>query len=251
MILSTGEMSPAQKAAEAGKGIRPGAEMRLPALSFASDAATMWPAHHDAADHNTLWREIHGAMRRHHGTAGRAFLAMLVQARAAGEAELRDAITETRGAFLAAHLPAAASEQARTVAMRFALVAVAGEMAMDRGVLPWPQGEATRAAAAGLAAWLSDWDDATSSEDAKAVQAVRSFIEKHGEARSGLIRQHPEGRRIRGIGDRPVTNRAGWRIQEKGGVGWRYFILPDVWRSEVCSGLNLPTPLAPWNGLGF
>jgi len=238
MILSTGEMTPAQKAAEAGKGLRPGAEVRLPALRFASDAGAMWPALHGSADRTALWRGLHEALRRHHGTAARAFLASLAAARATSEAELQEAVAQVRRSFLADHLPADAPDQARTVALRFALVAAAGEMATDMGVLPWPAGEATSAAAAGFAAWLADRGGATSGEDTAAMQAVRAFIERHGESRFGLIEHDQDGKRTIGGDLRPVPNRAGWRIRPKGGEGWRYLILPEVWRNDVCAGLD-------------
>ncbi|TCZ61269.1 hypothetical protein [Roseicella aquatilis] len=148
-------------------------------------------------------------------------------------------MADARQRFLAAHLPADATDQARTVAARFALVAAAGEMAADMGVLPWPQGEAERAAAAGLAAWLSDRGGAASGEDAAAVQAVRAFIERHGEARFGLIGHDPDGLRVMEGDGRPVANRAGWRLRpRKEGEGWRFLFLPEVWRGEVCAGLD-------------
>ncbi|TDH62931.1 DUF927 domain-containing protein [Dankookia rubra] len=238
LILSTGEVTPAQKAAEAGKGMRAGAEVRLPALRFAAEAATMWPALHNAADRAGLWRTIHETMRRHYGTAARAFLARLAEARTSDEAGLRAAVGESRQAFLGSHLPADAPDQVRSVAARFALVAAAGEMATDMEVLPWPAGEATRAAAAGLAAWLSDQGSATSGEDGAAVQAVRAFIERHGEARFGVIGRD-QGRRIMEGDGRPVPNRAGWRLRPKReDEGWRFLFLPEVWRAEVCAGLD-------------
>jgi uncharacterized protein (DUF927 family) len=183
-------------------------------------------------------------MRRHHGTAGRAFLARLTNARTSDEAGLREGLAEARRAFLSAHLPDDATDQARTVAQRFALVAAAGEMAADMGVLPWPAGEAIRAAAAGLAAWLSDRDGVASGEDAAAVRAVRAFIERHAEARFGVIGHDLDGRKIMEAEGRPVMNRAGWRIRPtKAGEGWRYLFLPGVWQAEVCAGLD-PTEAA-------
>jgi uncharacterized protein (DUF927 family) len=239
MILSTGEVTPAQKVAEAGQVLPAGAEVRLPSLRFAEDGAAMWPELHGAANLAALWGELHSAMRRHHGTAARGFLARLAATWATAERELRETLAEARRDFLAANLPADATEQARTVVNRFALVAAAGEMAVDMGVLPWPAGEATRAAAAGLAAWLTGRGSAASGEDAAAWRQVRAFIERHGEARFGLIIHDVEGQRVMGDDGRAIHLRAGWRIQPRGGGGgWLYLILPEVWRAEVCAGLD-------------
>ena len=244
LILSTGELSPAQKAAEAGKGLRAGAEVRLPALCFAAEAGGMWPALHGFPDRAGLWSAVHTAMKRHHGTAARAFLAGLAEARANGGAELREAVARERDAFLAAHLPGDAADQARTVALRFALVAAAGELATEMGVLPWPAGEARRAAALGFAAWLSDRGGSASGEDAQAIQKVRAFIEKNGEARFAVIEDEGHGGRVMRDEGRPVVNRAGFRIRAKGrSGGWWFLFLPEVWKTEVCAGLD-PTGAA-------
>jgi uncharacterized protein (DUF927 family) len=239
MILSTGELTPAQKAGEAGKGMRAGAEVRLPAVRFSADAVGMWPELHGMADRGTLWRALHEALRRCYGTAARAFLERLAAARAEGEADLREGIAAARRAFLATHLVVDATEQTRTVALRFAVVAAAGELAADMGVLPWPQGEATRAAAAGFAAWLAERGAATSSEDATAVQTVRAFLERHGEARFGLIDHDGDGGPYAAGSGWPIQNRAGWRIKpQKKSEAWRYLFLPETWRAEVCAGLD-------------
>jgi hypothetical protein len=52
------------------------------------------------------------------------------------------------------HLPKGADGQVSRVARRFGLVAAAGELATGLGVLPWPEGEAERAAARCFGDWL-------------------------------------------------------------------------------------------------
>lgn len=88
-----------------------------------------------------------GALR-YHGKAARAFLASLAAARAEDESTLRRTIGAVVAAFLAARVPDGADGQVQRVAKRFALTAAAGELARAFGVLPWQEGEATRAAGA-------------------------------------------------------------------------------------------------------
>jgi hypothetical protein len=177
-------------------------------------------------------------MQRHHGAAMRDFLAKLVAARREDEAGLKDLIADRRHAFLAEHLPRDAPDQSRTVAARCALVAAAGEVAADMGVLPWPAGEATRAAAAALAAWLAEREGSATGEDAAAQRMVRGFIERHGEGRFALIARDAEGKPYSPEDGRPILNRAGWRIRPKGEEPWRFLVLPEVWRAEVVAGLD-------------
>jgi len=137
--------------------------------------------------------------------------------------------------FLAEHVPAGASGQVRSVAARFGLIAAAGELARDYSVLPWPEGEAQRAAGACFRAWLAERGGVGAAEDKAALAQVRAFIESHGESRfTPLVapgEAPPEGSR--------TINRAGWRRRSDatvGGEGWEYLVLPEVWRAEVCKG---------------
>jgi uncharacterized protein (DUF927 family) len=61
------------------------------------------------------------------------------------------------------------------------------------------------------------------------IAQVRQFIERHGEARFA-----PWGGED---GDRPTINRAGFRKPDGNG-GVEYYVLPEVWRSEVCAGFD-------------
>jgi uncharacterized protein (DUF927 family) len=151
-------------------------------------------------------------------------------------------------AFLAEHVPPAADGQVRRAAARFALVAAAGELTTGCGILPWPAGEAERAAAACFAAWRAARPGGDgASEDAAAVSAVRRFIGAHGESRFQTLLERYDG------GDEPetrlVVNRAGWRKREED--GWRFLILPETWRAEVVPGMDGAAAAAALHRAGF
>jgi putative DNA primase/helicase len=122
---------------------------------------------------------LHGALRKHHGTAARAFLAHLAEARREDMAGLLAMLAGMRDRFAAA-LPTNADVQVRHVARAFALAATAGEMATRWGVLPWPAGEASRAALAVMATWMDRRGGADAGEDGAALVRLRAFIAAHG-----------------------------------------------------------------------
>ncbi|MBP0446708.1 DUF927 domain-containing protein [Roseomonas sp. SSH11] len=231
-ILSTGELDIASVVAKAGQTLPAGAEVRLPSINV--DAATAWPERHGRASAEALMGELHGAVRRQHGTAARAFIAKLAEARRDDAQGLAEAAAAMRDRFAAA-LPAEADPQVRDVARRCALVALAGEMATLWGVLPWPEGEAERASKAMLARWIEKRGGSASSEEAQHVRAVRLFLTEHGASRfvalhfdksqdvNAWIETHP---------DRPVIKRAGWRRRRSDDRD-EYLIAPEVWR-ELC-----------------
>ncbi|MDP3426132.1 MAG: hypothetical protein Q8S17_01970 [Humidesulfovibrio sp.] len=61
---------------------------------------------------------------------------------------------EIMRSFETNNAPVGADGQVRRVCGRFALVAAAGELGVSFGVLPWPTGEASRAAATCFKAWV-------------------------------------------------------------------------------------------------
>jgi uncharacterized protein (DUF927 family) len=67
------------------------------------------------------------------------------------------------------------------------------------------------------------------------LAAVRGFLERHGESRFAALLKGLDGETTEP--DRPTINRAGWRQRASDGT-WRFLILPGVWRSEVCAGLD-------------
>ncbi|MCR0980632.1 DUF927 domain-containing protein [Roseomonas populi] len=231
-ILSTGELDIATVVSRTGQSLPAGAEVRLPSISV--DGGSAWPALHGRPALTDLMTDLHAAVRRHHGHAGRAFVARLAEARRDDAAGLADAATAMRDR-IAATLPSDADPQVRDVARRCALVALAGELATLWGILPWPRDETFRVAEAMLARWIEKRGGGGASEEAQHVRAVRLFLTEHGASRfvalhfdrsqnvNAWVESHP---------DRPVIKRAGWRRRRADGRD-EYLIAPDVWR-ELC-----------------
>jgi uncharacterized protein (DUF927 family) len=91
----------------------------------------------------------------------------------------------------------------------------------------WPVGAARDAAAWALARWIELRGGTEPAETRQAVEAVRLFIEQHGDARFASVDDSDA---------RGVANRAGYRR----GIGaereWCFF--PQVWKDEICAGHN-------------
>ena len=152
-------------------------------------------------------------------------------------------------------MPDAASGQVHRVGARFALVGAAGELATEAGLTGWPQGEATRAARTCFNAWLSARGGIGNGEVGSMLRQVRQFLEAGGEGRftwwhraaddhSAKTLQRAGFRRMVNEQGEPIKNNAqhlgeyGDRMQPQAGEGTssEYFLLPEVFRSEVCKG---------------
>jgi putative DNA primase/helicase len=231
MILSSGEMSVATKLAEGGIRIRAGQDVRL--ASIPADAGRRMGVVenlHGFADAGALIRHLSNVVGRDYGVVGRQWLQHLVNHRGWDESALVGGIRDAREAFLRQNLPNGADAQVRSVGERFALTAAAGEMAIGWELLPWPQGEALRAAARCFQIWIED-RGATAGEDVAAVQQVRGFIEKYGASRFEPLDDNDNTSDIR------VVDRVGFRRRDAA-AGYEYLVLPEAWRTEVCVGLD-------------
>jgi len=226
LFLSTGETGLAAHSAAAGKTTAAGMEVRI--LELPADAGAglgMWETLLGLRDGKALSEALNDATGREHGTAAPTFLAALV----ADPDAAKQAAWAVMARFEAASVPANASGMARRAGRRFALIAAAGELARAAGVLPWPEGEAERAASVMFRAWAAARGGVCASEDAKAIQAVRDFIERNP------ARFEP-WEVVDELQLRPAINRAGWwRVD--GGVR-ESLLLASAW-AEVASTAGL------------
>ena len=226
MFLSTGETGLAALALTAGKTTAAGQEVRI--LELPADAGVglgIWEDLHGFLDGKAMSDAVNDAAGSEYGTAAPAFLAFLVADPATARSTARNVMTR----FEMTYVPPNASGMARRAGRRFALIAAAGELGRLADVLPWPEGEAERAAGHMFEAWTIARGGVGSSEDAKAVQSVRDFIERNP-ARFEPWDVVDESQL------RPTINRAGWwRIN---GEAREYLLLSAAWQ-EIASGAGL------------
>ena len=184
-----------------------------------------------------------------HGAAGRAWLQWLT--------ENKDGLTErirtlTRRIELQI-IPEAAAGQAQRVGARFALVGAAGELASAAGLTGWAVGEAERAARDCFNAWLASRGGIGNSEETSMVRQVRLFLEANGDGR--FVTWHRAGddhaprvgmragvKRLIGSNGLPIgirkTPEFAHEISNPEGETVEFFILPEVFKSEVCKGYD-------------
>jgi uncharacterized protein (DUF927 family) len=251
MYISTGEVTLQQRMSDAGKRSTSGMEVRL--INVPSDAGAgmgIFENLHGFAHLAELADHLRAACAAYYGVAGRAFIARLVEARQKDADGLWRDLDGRKRQFVADRLPEGSDGQVRSVCARFGVVAAAGELATQWRILPWPAGEATKAAATCFAAWLEQRDGIGAGEVQAAIRQVRAFLEQHGYSRFSEVRLaslHPVHSWQRNlnlpeasdqIGESRTLNRCGWRKLEKDAESWQYYILPEAWRDEVCRGID-------------
>lgn len=187
---------------------------------------------HGHPNGRSLADSLRTAANKKYGVAGRAFLEALT----ADERDLRDMLAEIRAldAFQAD------GNQAGRAAARFAVIAMAGELATEYGVVPWPEGTATVAAAEAFRVWR-EWQGKGDDEPRRIIQAVRDFIDAHGDSRFSETHRRKDDPSILSSepSDRIVYNRAGW--WKPGKEGQRIFCFLRVGLQEATKGFDVKT----------
>ena len=177
---------------------------------------------HGLPDAGALSNRLKELAGQHYGHAGRAFLQWLTDNRE----DVADGVGEILTVGVNRLCPPDATEQVRRVARRFCLVAYAGKVAHDAGVLPEDM-DVWAAAVSCFNDWLEVRGGAGAGEDAAILSAVRLFIEQHGASR------------FQDMDNPAVTciNRVGFRRKDETGTT-EWIVLPESFKSEVVKGYS-------------
>lgn len=234
MVLSNGEITVAEALANSPRASRAMAGQLVRLIDIPADVDEIhgvFEELHGYKDSRAFATHLESVLHRNYGHAARHYLTHLT----ADLTAAKDAVKGLMEEFFLTACPSGASRQVLRAAARFALIAGAGELAAAFGVLPWPKGEAVRAAKACFNAWLGTQAGTKhTKEKIDAIRAVQRFVSLHGAARFQRLdtdTSHP-------VADssyphqRIIPNRAGYsRLTAE---GEEFCILPEVWRSEVC-----------------
>lgn len=222
MVLSTGEIRLTDKLIEGHQRARAGQQVRL--VDIPADAGRGFGAFDNGGvgrDPKELADKIKAAAQSYFGTAGPEFVRRLA---ADGIHKSPDDLRTTIEVFRKNYAPQDADGQVLRVIDRFALVAAAGELACDFGIVPWKKGEAMEAVRRCFIDWFEGRGGVEAGEVQTGIAQVCLFIEQYGDSRFELI----------GSEDRPVNNRAGWRKGD--GPNREWWIPSGIWRAEVAVG---------------
>jgi len=225
LFLSAGEESLSALMARAGKRPSAGQEIRLAEID--ADAGSGMGAFEQLNDCKTpadLARTLGDEASHSYGAVGMDFLRHVVVHRVG----LADFITDGVRQFMEEAFPKNASGQVIRVARRFALVAVAGELATHYELTGWKEGEANQATLKCFASWLESFGGTGNREERLLMAQVRGFFEQHGASRFEDI-TNSAGQRI--------INRAGFF--RAGAEGHReYLVLPETFNRDLCCGFD-------------
>ncbi|EXJ14864.1 DUF927 domain-containing protein [Imhoffiella purpurea] len=224
VLLSSGERTLAATMAEGGKRTKAGQEARLLDIPC-TRAHGVFDDLHGLADGRAFSDALRTSANRHYGHAGPAFVERLI-------ADARD-----HGEYLA-RLIALKEFKADNglegrAAGAFALAALAGELAIEWGILPWSEGEALDAATIAYQGWRQARGKGQT-ETRQILEAVADFIAKHGDARFSPLRPTEDEEEHAPV----VRDRAGWWKEAADNHG-RAYLFSSAGLREATEGFDL------------
>ena len=236
-VISTGERSIATTMTEGGHRVKAGQSVRLLDVP-AKRTYGAWDNLHRYATGTAFSDALKIEAATHYGHGGRAFLEKLTRDHDDSFSAALDTI-KGRDEFQAP----GGEGQAKRAAGRFAVLALAGELATSYGITGWETGEAIKAAAVGFAAWLSlrGGMGQGNAERGQIAERITSFIERHGDSRFTDAASDDEQRAMM------VRDRAGyWRAAGDGRV---YLFTADGLR-EALKGFDFNRALDALQEIG-
>jgi putative DNA primase/helicase len=181
-------------------------------------------------DGGTFAAESMRAATTAYGTAGPEFVRRLfASSLTPGVSGARDETRNAVDAFVS-KIGLRLDGQTLRAAQRFGLIAFAGELAVENGLVPWELGSGAETARWAFDRWLEARGGVIPYEARRAVAQVRHFLEAHGDSRFEDLDLPPDPDR------KPVINRAGFR--EGKGENRCWYVPPEIWRQQICEGLD-------------
>jgi len=227
LFLSTGELSLVEHAANAGERTYAGVEVRMIQIPSDSGMHGVFEELHGFSGGKALAEHLEQSVTQHHGAPFRDWLHHITQnlpeVTSQAKAMLKD--------FTRRLTPQDAGNQVGRAVTRFALVAMAGELATRAGITGWPEGEAFKAAERCLASWMTDRGHAANQEDKAALEQICDFMTRNQFSR--FADWYDERNR--------PTAMMGFRKVDKGGNDSEpvttFYVLPSGWK-EICKGFD-------------
>ncbi|MFW2572114.1 DUF927 domain-containing protein [Legionella sp. 29fVS95] len=237
IVLSSGERTLSAHMQEAGQQAKAGQEARLLNIPATDRAYGAFDNLHGLTDGRAFADSMKQSTNLFYGVAGPEFVKKML--------EDNDNLSELYARFCKLDGFYSSDGIESRAAGLFALIALAGEKAMEYGLTGWQQGEALEAAIELFNAWR-EFRGQGQTETRQILQGIRHFIDRHGDSRfSGLEQETKTTYQGDNIDQRPVVrDRAGyWKDTDKG----RIFLFNSSALQEAATGFDLKIILQTLN----
>lgn len=200
-VISSGELTTSATVELAGENAKAGQSVRLIDIS-AQRSYGAWDNLNGFNSGSTFSEHLKAQSALNYGSAGREFVVRLVNEKQDLSSKLQEIINKPE------FNTDEATGQAKRVAKRFALLALAGELSTSYGITGWESGYATKVMSEMFQQWVKSTGKAPL-EKQQIIQQLLNYIECYGDSRFSNINSSPM--------DRFINERSGWwKISDNG-----------------------------------
>ena len=230
-VLSSGEVTLAQKLADDGQKAMAGQEIRLIDIVADNRRYGAFDELHGHANGGDFADSLNRAAISSYGTAGPEFIQHIMTKSVALKTALKSLLALNQRDLHAAFNPPSNGVIARALS-RFALIAAGGQLATTFGLTGWPEKTALDAAKMAFGEWLDAQEDVDQTEMEGAIERTRTYLVKYGTER------------FERAGVAPLDRRAGFADTEY------FYIDADAWR-EIHHGYDCKRAALNLNSTGL
>lgn len=237
LFISSGETTLAGHLQQVGKKTRAGQEIRILDIPVDTGKYGAFENLHGYPNGDSFAKELNALSSKYYGNAAIRFIELLI----ANKPEYLLLARKKIQQFENECLPPNASGQVSRALNRFAVIAAAGEIATAMGITNWKEGEAFIGIKTCFKAWLDARGGVGLIEVEQIKTHIRRFFELSGESRFIDISEFNENsfdsdEYLAQLPSQKVLSRAGFRENKKNKT--TYYVLPEVFKSEVCAGFD-------------
>jgi putative DNA primase/helicase len=176
-VMSSSEQSVETRLKEAGIKVKGGQDVRLPVVpADRGHGVGAFDKPETKAEAAAFGEKVDAASKQAYGTAGPEFERCIIAA-GVGLGEGINLARNPCSNFL--NVKAGANEQVHRVAKIFALIASAGELLIEFGIVPWDKGEASAAAKWAFDEWIKVRGGTGSSEAKRQIAQISASTDLH------------------------------------------------------------------------
>ena len=243
LFLSNGEIDLRSMLQSIGKTPKDGQTLRIANIPADTGKFGVFERLHGFANGSQLADYLKAKAEEVHGSLGPEFLQKYI----ASNTEAKERARFLRDDFKSRNHVVNDSQVSR-VLDRFALVAAAGELAYEYGLVSWGQGDAMKALTECFELWLKERGSGNN-EAEEAINQVKSFIERNENSRFETLQTGTQPLASKPSFHNVINNRAGFKHFDSGRD--IYYIYPETFKAEVCRDINHQTALSELKAQGF
>ena len=233
LFLSTGEIGLTEQMRQIGKKTKAGQEVRL--IEIPADAGAglgIFENLHGFDNGADLARYLEQQTKKYYGAVIREFLKKITEL---GDIELKNCIEKLRREFLQMLVLKDVDGQVRRAAQRFSIIAAAGQLVTEFGIIGWQREEAFQAIKACFDSWINQRGGVGAQEDRQILNHVRQYFQANHASRFVILDSNNNETSSNNL--KPYNN-AGF-VKKSNFENTAYFYVETkVFETEICNGFD-------------